>query len=296
LIGTPQTATVSARPAVLYDSFLNWGLPLRRLSIAAIVATTALAFTQLAAAADLGRPVYKAPPPPLPPPIYNWTGFYIGGNGGYAWGGSNVSTTVASAGTYFVATDVLQIDASGQGNIRPNGGTGGIQAGYNWQAGNFVYGAEVDFDALSLSGSRSITTQYLAAAGSFFTINQSIKTDWLFTARPRVGLATNNWLWYVTGGVAVTDLKFSNVFTDTFAAAFEDGSISKTKAGWVIGGGVEYGFTQNWSLKAEYLHMDFGNVSSTGAVPAIGGTGGAQLNNSADLKVNLVRAGINYRF
>ena len=169
-----------------------------------------------------------------------------------------------SPGDYFVPSDVTQIASSGQDTIHPNGGTGGIQAGYNWQAGNVVYGAEVDFDALDLNGSRSITTEYLSAPGTFFTINQSIKTDWLFTARPRIGWVSNNWLLYATGGLAVTELKFNNTFTDTFAAAYESGSISKTEAGWVVGGGVEYGFTNNWSAKLEYLYMDFGDVSSSG--------------------------------
>jgi outer membrane immunogenic protein len=245
-------------------------------------------------AADMAVKAPRSLPPP-PAPVYNWTGFYIGGNGGYAWGRSNVSTTAPSLGSYFVASDLSQIDSSGQGTIHPNGGTGGIQAGYNWQAGNVVYGAEVDFDALSLSASRSITTQYISAPGTFFTINQSVKTDWLFTARPRVGWASDNWLLYVTGGLAVTELKYNNLFTDTFAAAFENGSISKTKAGWVVGGGVEYGLTRNWSVKAEYLYMDFGDVSSTGVV-STSIAESAPLNHSADLKTNIVRAGINYRF
>ena len=186
----------------------------------------------------------KAPPAPPPASAYSWTGFYIGANGGYAWGKSDVSTTVNSVGNY----------------------------------------------------SRSITTQYISAPGTFFTINQSIKTDWLFTARPRIGWASNNWLLYVTGGLAVTEIKYNNTFTDTFGGAFENGSISKTKAGWVVGGGVEYGLTRNWSVKAEYLYMDFGNVSSTGAMSAFGGLSFASLNHSADLKANVVRAGINYRF
>jgi outer membrane immunogenic protein len=173
---------------------------------------------------------------------------------------------VASAGGYFASTDVTQIASSGQSTLHPNGGTGGIQAGYNWQAGNIVYGVELDFDALGLSASRYITTEYISAAGTSFTINQSIKTDWLFTARPRIGWASNSWLWYVTGGLAVTELKYDNTFTDTFASAFEDGSIAKTKAGWAVGGGLEYGLTPNWSVKAEYLYMQFGDVSSSGVV------------------------------
>ena len=254
----------------------------------------AFASAQIASAADLPRkaPVFTPPPPA---PLFGWTGFYVGVNGGYAWGRSDVSTTVGSAGTYFVPDDVTQIAAAGAATLRPDGGTGGIQAGYNWQGGNFVLGVEADFNALALKASRSITVEYLSALGTFFTINQSIETRWLFTARPRIGWAMDNWLLYVTGGLAVTELKYGGTFTDTFAAAFQNGSISKTKAGWVIGGGVEYGLTRNWSVKAEYLYVDFGGVSSTGVVSETGG-GSDALNHSANLTASIARAGINYRF
>lgn len=256
------------------------------LSNAAITAVVSLCLIGSAAAADKTPSLH-----------YNWTGFYFGGNGGYAWGDSSVSKTVASPGNYFLPADAAQVNSTGWGTIRPDGGIGGIQAGQNWQAGNVVYGAEVDFNVMSLSASRSITRSYPPpAVGATHTINQSIETDWLFTARPRIGLATDNWLLYATGGLAVTEIKYNTTFTDTFTpATLENGSISKIKAGWAVGGGVEYGLTQNWSIKAEYLYLDFGKVSSIGALTAPGGTGGAALSNSADLKVNIVRGGINYR-
>jgi outer membrane immunogenic protein len=150
----------------------------------------------------------------------------------------------------------------------------------------------VDFNALGLSDSRSVTTTYISAPATTFTINQSVKTDWLFTARPRIGWTVDNWLLYVTGGLAVTELKYANTFTDTFGPAFESGSVSQTKVGWVVGESVEYGLTRNWSVKAEYLYIDFGDVSSSGVISTETDT----LSHSADLKANIVRGGINYRF
>jgi outer membrane immunogenic protein len=248
-----------------------------------------LMISRLAQAA--GMPL-KAPPPP---PVFSWTGFYIGASGGYAWADSNVITAVASSGRYFITTDPGQIGSSGASSIRPKGGIGGIQSGYNWQTGNVVFGVEVDFNAFSLSDERSITTVYLSDLKTF-TVNQSVKTDWLFTARPRLGWATNNWLWYVTGGLAMTRLKYDNSFTDTAYAAFETGSVSKTNIGWSVGGGAEFALANHWSAKAEYLYVDFGGLSSTGTVSNDGGFTPASLSHSADLTAHIVRAGVNYRF
>jgi outer membrane immunogenic protein len=107
---------------------------------------------------------------------------------------------------------------------------------------------------------------YISVLTTSFTVNQSVKTDWLFTARPRLGWANNNWLWYATGGLAVTELKYGNTFTDTYSPAFETGSISKTKVGWTVGGGGEFALSNNWTVRAEYLYVDFGGVSSAGNV------------------------------
>ena len=227
---------------------------------------------------------------------YDWSGFYIGANAGYAWGSSNVATSVSSSGAYFVTTDPAQIAAAGQASLHPSGGTGGIQAGYNWQVGQLLYGLEVDFDAFGLNASRIVTTGYLTAPGTTFTVNQSVKTDWLFTSRGRLGWASNNWLLYMTGGLAITKIRYDNTFTDTFSPALENGSTSKAKTGWVLGGGLEYGLARNWSIKAEYLYMDFGSLSSSGAVSNTGAVPPAVLVHSTNLTAETARAGVNYRF
>lgn len=227
--------------------------------------------------------------------VYNWTGYYIGANAGYGWGDSDVSTTT-SAGTYFAPSSVTAVNAAGHGKVHPDGFVGGVQAGMNWQNGNLVLGGEVDFDAYDLSKSRTVTAIYPAFSPDTFTLGQSVKADWLLTLRPRVGVAMDNLLGYVTGGLAVTNLKNSNSFSDTLGlGAAEYASGSKTKYGWTLGAGVEYALMDKWSAKLEYLYTDFGSVSSSGTLTAAGPSA-APFSHSADLTSSTLRLGVNYKF
>src|SRR6266849_2004296 len=149
-------------------------------------------------------PVYKAPMMP----VYSWTGAYIGVNAGYAWGDSEVATsTVFSPAGYFALSSVSAIAAAGAQTINPNGFTGGGQIGYNWQASSaVVVGLEADFEYFGLKGSVTSGAGYPCCAPTGFSINQSVKTDWLATFRARLGyLVTPSTLIYVTGGGAVTN-------------------------------------------------------------------------------------------
>ena len=103
------------------------------------------------------------------------------------------------------------------------------------------------FAGLGLKASGDVTVPYPTVAPNAFTIHQDVKTQWLFTARPRVGYAFDRTLLYVTGGVAVTELKYNAVFSDVFGNGVT-GSVSKTVVGWTVGGGIEYAFAKNvWS-------------------------------------------------
>jgi outer membrane immunogenic protein len=117
------------------------------------------------------------------------------------------------------------------------------------------------------------------------------------TLRPRVGFANNNWLVYATGGLAVAQVKGDFTFTDTFSAATESASISKTKAGWALGGGVEYALAGAWSMKAEYLHVDLGSVSGTSNNMTTFGAASPASTWSHSVKVtdDIVRVGLNYK-
>ena len=262
-----------------------------------------------AAAADMSpAPIYTKAPM-MVAPVYNWTGFYLGGTLGGAWGSSDPATsTVFSPPGYFAATSVPAVNAAGLQHVSPNGFTGGIEAGYNWQAGNWVWGIETDFQAFDLSGSATSTGAYPCCAPATFAVASKVSTSWLFTARPRLGFASNNWLFYATGGVAVADLKGNFAFSDNcgsvvgcngpgFPNAAEAAAFSTTKTGYTVGGGIEAGIGGGWTLKGEYLFVDLGSSTVGGLMtPQLFNSNTNPFTHSADLRANIVRAGLNYRF
>jgi outer membrane immunogenic protein len=191
--------------------------------VVAFAGLVALAFAVgSATAADL-PPRYQQPyaPAPVYAPAFNWTGFYIGINGGGGWGRS-------------------QWDGVDKFNV--SGGLIGATIGYNWQINQFVLGAEGDID---WSGIRGSTTT--ACAPGCDTRNH-----WLSTVRGRLGYAFGRVLPFVTAGLAVGDIKAT-------VPGFPAGS--STTAGWTIGAGLEFGIVSNVSVKAEYLYVDLGNFN-----------------------------------
>ena len=223
---------------------------LTRIALVPAIALLGLAAAGPAGAADLSvAPLYKTPPV-VAAPAYNWSGFYVGLNGGGDWGTSNWT----SAGSSDMSGAVI-------------GGT----AGLNWQMGHAVLGLEGDVDWSSLKGS---TTSALCPAGC------TTNNDWLATVRGRAGYAFDRFLPYVTGGLAVGDIK---------AGAPGFTGATQTNAGWTAGGGVELALTNNWTAKAEYLHVDLGNMNC-------GFNCGVAPGNNVSLKSDQVRGGVNFRF
>jgi outer membrane immunogenic protein len=242
-------------------------------------------------------PAYAKKPVPAPAPVYTWNGFYVGGNTGYASASSDPSTTtIFTPADYWDILSVPQVNAAGTGSVSPHGFVGGVQAGYNWQTGAWVLGTEVDFESFHLNASRTAGATYLCCAGSFL-MTQTTSADWLFTARARLGWAADNWLFYGTGGLAVTDLSHQSVFSDTFGAA-ENVNDSTTKAGWAAGAGIEYAFLTNWRVRGEFLYVSFGSVTSTSILGpvAIVGCSCTPMFHSANLNVDIARLGVNYKF
>jgi outer membrane immunogenic protein len=252
-----------------------------------------------AAAADLPARTYTKAP--VMAASYDWTGFYLGVNAGGAWSQSDAATTTVFSPTgYFATTSPGAIAIAGAQRINASGFTGGLTAGYNWQASNIVFGLESDFNYLDLKGSSTGSGIYPCCAPTGFTVNSSVSTDWLITLRPRVGVAANNWLFYVTGGLAVGSVKSNFNFTDTFATAAESASMSQTRTGWTVGAGSEYALMNGWSVKAEYLYVDLGRQSTTSTnltafTPAIAYPSNVYT-HSVDLRTNIVRVGLNYKF
>jgi outer membrane immunogenic protein len=185
-----------------------------------------------AAAADI-QPYGKAPTPVAS--AYNWSGPYFGMNLGYLWG---TATTL---------------------RLAPQGWAGGVQAGYNWQVGQVVFGGEAD---LQVAGADDMFAPF------------KFSNPWFGSVRGRAGYALDNVLLYATAGLAYG------------AGRLEIPGLRETQVhfGWAGGGGIEVGLTPNWSVKAEYLFI--GLSDKTYVVSGI----------SSGIDSHLVRTGVSYRF
>ncbi len=193
-------------------------------TLAGIAALTIAASSALAA--DL--PTRKPAPAPVfaAVPVFSWTGFYVGLNGGYAWG------TFSGSGSGLLAN--------------PKGGMLGGTIGYNYQYGNYVIGYEGDVDYTDTDWIKGRRTSARGVIGSVRV------DDSLITERLRLGYAWDRVLLFVTGGYAGADVDAALV--DPARGAWTTGNWSN---GYVVGAGLEYAFTNNISAKAEYLYAGF---------------------------------------
>ncbi|MCK1737368.1 porin family protein [Bradyrhizobium sp. 138] len=207
---------------------------MKRLVVGA-AALVAAGWTASAQAADLNYGQRAPYTVNQPLNAYSWAGPYLGGNIGYEWGSVDNNPS------------------------KPSGFVGGVQAGYNFQNGPFVFGVEGDIQA--------------AGADDTFA-PWKFSNPWFGTLRGRAGYAFNNVLFYGTAGLAFGELR-----AQTFGW-----SESHTTAGWTIGAGAEVGLTPNWSAKLEYLYIDL----STSQFAITGVSNG--------YSASVVRAGVNYRF
>ena len=241
-----------------------------RLSPALIGGIAAVAFAQIASAADLPRKAPAYVPPPLPP-AFTWTGCYIGGHLGGGWGDKTVSVPSILPGVS-VTGDV-------------DGFLGGGQVGCNLQfGGNWVIGIEGEGSAANIKG--DVTQTILGITGT-----ASAKTDWIASATGRLGWAWDRWLIYGKGGAAWAHDKYSL----SIPVFLEQETASETRTGWTVGGGVEWAFWNNWSVKAEFDYYDFG----TSSVTLVGTFGGAPIavpGVEIRQKISVGKLGINYRF
>lgn len=233
----------------------------------------------------------KAPISKPVPIAYTWTGCYVGLNAGGAWARSDRSARLSDA----TGANRQAVQNAQNFTFEPSGFTGGGQLGCNHQVGNFVFGVEGDVDYLGLRASRTVTVPFPNGGGTF-TIGDSMSADWMATVRPRIGYAMNNWLFYATGGLAVTQLRFNHAYTDVFGSS-QSASLSETRYGWTAGAGVEVAIGGGpWSAKLEYIHADFGTASVTGEFVFQGAPTNLFTAHSVDLKTDIVRAGLNYKF
>ncbi|MDB5650530.1 MAG: porin family protein [Hyphomicrobiales bacterium] len=292
------------------------------LSSAVVLLATGGAF-----AADLPARV-AAPAPYLAAPIFTWTGFYVGLNAGAAFN-SNNNASVTTFGPLSPTFNPVYV--SGNSGSDTNF-TGGAQIGYNFQVGSFVFGGEADINYLhrNRGGSALFPAPINYSAGydnqTDFALSNSGSANWFGTVRARVGYAFDRALIYATGGLAFGGKRGFNVnqrdsFETTELVNFGPSgqfvsnpirqlpsSSDRQTVGWALGAGVEYALTNNWSVKAEYMHIDLGRstdmASTLQSAPntTVGALAGATMSAGNGLRVHtdnrfdIVRAGVNYRF
>jgi outer membrane immunogenic protein len=240
-------------------------------------------------AADLALKT-KAPAPAAR--AFNWTGCYVGVNAGGGASGSNFTTTVDSGTHLTDPGDLAAVSASGSNSINDSSFMGGGQLGCSLQTGSLVFGIEGDADYFRTSP--NVTTTGTLSTGETYAVTNTVTTNGFATLRPRFGIASDRTFVFLTGGAAFTRATFTQGYTDTSGGAGSS-SMSTSLVGWTAGAGVEYAWTDHWSLKGEYLFASFPTKSFvTGIADAAGGTN--LLHGAADLTIQSARLGVNYKF
>jgi outer membrane immunogenic protein len=235
-----------------------------RNSISAAVAISAIVGIGAASAADMA-PRYTKAPPMVVDPAYNWSGFYLGAQVGYAW---NAQDNYTREFRGVVPDGFFQ-------PYRTEGVVGGLHGGYNWQFRQFVLGIEADGEGADIRGGYRLAN----ASGTDFRLRDQA------SIRGRLGVAYNNSLFYVTGGAAFTDIQHTYVSANI---VFE--GISSERTGYTVGAGWEYGFAANWSARLEYRYTDFGTYRDNSLVAFPG------FMYEDHPIYHTVRGGISYRF
>jgi outer membrane immunogenic protein len=247
---------------------------LRAITVPVVVA---IAGTSAARAADM--PVKAPIREPAAVAVYNWGGFYVGANVGGAWLDKSVTETGT---TNFIANPIGSSFSLDDGSI-----TAGGQAGFNWHRNNLLVGVEADVNWTGIR--HTVPANIPPGTGAILRGD----VDWFATFRGRLGYAPGNWLIYVTGGAAVARLinEYGTEVGGVLAVNSNDAvSSRRTRSGWTAGGGIELGLAANWSVKAEYLFLDFRRFE----VKPIAGTPGGAATFKDELHV--ARVGLNYRF
>jgi outer membrane immunogenic protein len=264
----------------------------------------------IAAAAFCGAPAIAAdmptPPPPgpvykAPPPVFSWAGFYVGGNVGGVWSHDPGTTNWFSANSPANLTSLTLANTLNHSDV-----ISGVHGGYNWQVNKWVFGFEGDFDWTRAGASFCRTTDGFGGAPpcsdtgrGFLTFSE--RTNWLATARGRIGWAWDQFMVYGTAGAAWGEVResisasclvagcgFSNILLATTQP------FTNTRSGWVAGVGGEYMITPNWIARLEYLHYDLGSLTNT--LNLTGTVGPQSATWASSFRYDTVRAGISYKF
>jgi len=257
--------------------------------IAALIGTPALA-------ADMA---VKAPPP-VSASAYSWTGFYVGGNVGYGWGGQtgNNLTITDPIGLF---TGYCAAGGCQYPSVNPRGTVGGGQIGYNYQAGSVVYGVITDFQFSHMQANQTVLVPAIPIPGvgvaSPENQSHSAELAWFGTLRGRIGYAFDNIMPYVSGGLAYGRVSSTlNLAVLAPGGLNMSGSNDTTRAGWTLGGGVEYGVTQHVTIGVDYIYFDLGSQTVTATPYPLGLDPGTAIAMNQHFTGNILRAVLNVKF
>jgi outer membrane immunogenic protein len=238
-----------------------------------LAAAGALTMISSASAADLAARPYTKAPPPMVAALYDWSGFYLGINGGGGWSDKCWDRTNDFG--------LIISPAFREGCHDATGGTIGGQIGYRWQASSWVFGLEAQGNWADFHGSNNSLF--------FADVRNHSKIDAFGLFTGQIGYAWNNALLYVKGGAAVTNDHYR---TSDIVTGLEFDRTNETRWGAVVGAGIEFGFAPNWSVAFEYDHLFMGDRDLSFRDPAGTFTGTARIRQDVDL----VTARLNYRF
>jgi outer membrane immunogenic protein len=250
-----------------------------------------------AQAADMPRAMSVKAPAVVAAP-YSWSGFYIGGQAGYGWGGD----AIRYSGEFLISQQISFGNFPSTLAANPRGFIGGATWGMNWQSGRIVLGLESDFSFSAIKRSETRSTFFTGAPPIPYTHSAEQKLAWFSTTRVRAGVTvTDNLLAFVTGGLASGQAEVNSSHISNGVAVNGCGiqpcpvaSVKKWLWGWAAGGGLEYG-SGPWSIKAEYLHYDLGSLDFSFVDPVT-----IVLNTRVTTRTkfsgDIVRVGVNYRF
>jgi outer membrane immunogenic protein len=251
----------------------------------------------------------KAPPSAPPAPVYNWTGFYIGGNVGASFGRAKTDYNVAPVTVTTTGPTLTVPGFAGSAMTEPSGVIGGGQIGYNWQFSPIlVAGIEADIQGSGERDSITLTNSFTGAGLTATTVTQyAAKIDWFGTVRGRIGYLFGDGavLTYLTGGLAYGRVGVDGTSTTSGFLVFPANSFSVTHAighsqvntGWTVGTGTEGKLLiPGWTYKIESLYVNLGSLDDTDAIVGVTGASGGQIHTHTRFNDYIVRAGLNYQF
>lgn len=243
-----------------------------------------------------------------------WQGPYVGAYLGGGLGNHHASTnvgTVTNTSYFLTSADINAVNNAGTSVKNPISAIAGIQAGHDWVRKHMVYGIAFDYSLLSLSSSKDVNNVTYPDNSDTYSVHTSMRTNWLFTLRGRLGHQTilhwpKSWpsLLYITGGMAIAQLKVNNNFSDSSPYAGAGGSSpSKNEIGWTAGTGIELASFDHASVVLEYLYVNMPSIKTTSYISNTAGGFGIPIQSQTSpfsttghFHTNLLKIGFNYRF